>query len=299
MRHEQEIKPGVKRDIVSATKDRLIFLGITAASPIITLGSERINKNTPVNYEEGFWQEFIPALNEGYVPLVLANHESHFDGTTISKVAGELTHEGWLMGFMMPLAASLDNGDQGGKMKALYRSQYPLLRRNSTVPLNITREKDKESYNEKANLIRVIRDLVEYINEGYGIVQFPEGETTGGKIGKSGIRNGMIPFKKDAIRSLLLAVEKAGRMPLIIPVSIDGGFRVLNPDRKLPTRNAIRVGMGRSNPPLVNVTVGFPIKADEGEIAKLIKNKNWVGVNEHVGRRIAGHLPQLQRGVYA
>lgn len=307
----ERIRPSIsrlQRTDFEQTRERVVFYAIRAVTPVLREGQENIARDTNVEFDEGFWESYIELRKQGYHPINVSNHTAHQDADSMSLVVKQqmsaekfLPKKSRIKGFQLPLAMSLANGDQGAAMQAVYLADKPLIIRRGLVPLLLTRDKDVENFNAEKNLIAYYRQLREAINENWGIAVLPEGTTTGGKRNKNGDLNGMQVFPRDSLRSIISATNKEHKKPMIIPVGIDGGYRIFNPDSQLPTRRALRVGLHlnrRNSRSIVNVSVGLPMKADEDILGDLVESKHWQAINELIGNEIASRIPMYQGGKY-
>lgn len=264
--------------------------------------AERIVANTDISYPEGFRSEFVRAIDDGYFPIVIANHSSHADGLIISKLTADLTllsqrtlPEGTKFnGFLMPLAASLSEGQQGFALHEAYKGSKSVLGKNRLMDVPIVRKKDIKRYGMQERNTRYIALMLRGIRAGYGgIVLFPEGETTGGKT-IHGKTNGMQKFGEDSIVShVKLAQKVTGRKVMIIPVGITGGTQILNSDtRRPPLRSFVKI----LRPDMAKINVGRIIKEEDPMISKLSLP---LSINAAIGAQVAKLLPPEMRGAYA
>ncbi len=85
---------------------------------------------------------------------------------------------------------------------------------------------------------------------------------------------------------------------MIVPIGIEGGFRIQVPETKLPSRWGLRIGLGFNDRSLTHVKVGLPLPTDQEELGELVRAHDWVGANILVERHIAGLLPPNHRGIH-
>lgn len=255
--------------------------------------AENILAGTLVEYDQDFGDKYIHAVSKGYLPVIVANHQSHFDGVSVSLVTRDLTltantalpRNEHLKGFMLPLANSLATGNQGTPMRLMYESMRPVMERHKLTPVLLTRRKDVAKYNMKSNLKEYLESLAQGIENGYSVAIFPEGSVEAGRKAKDGQIKGMQPFSRGSIRSILVTARMAGKKVAFIPVGISGGHEVHNPNTKLPTKKAFAVGFGFRNMNLIQIKVGLPIKQEE--LTQIAKGENKEEeINEYIGLRI-------------
>lgn len=288
---------------VTGFKGKTILLGERMMGPFLRYGLENILSATNVDYQEGFENEYINCIRDGYLPILVGSHQSHVDGISISLPVRTLTgvanqvlaNDQKLKGFALVLASSLYSGHQGAMMKGFFDEVSPVIERRSLTPLLHTRPQDNQRYDMKTDRFTQYKDLIETIKEGYAIAVFPEGTTTAGKKNKDGKPNGMQDFMPGSVRMLISAAEAAGKKSMVIPVSITGGPSVHNPDTKLPTVKSLKAGFVIGSPDLIHIHVSNPMKSDEGELEKLYRERNWNGLNMVVASEIEKHLPEKER----
>lgn len=284
-------------------KGKATLFGEQLVGPFLRYGLENILTGTYVNYEEGFANEYISDIKEGYLPILVSSHQSHVDGVSLSLPAKTLTDianehlpkDDKLKGFALVLASSLYSGHQGAMMKGFFDEISPIIERRKLTPLLHTRPQDNQKYQMKTDRFSQYKDLIDAVKNGYALAVFPEGTTTAGKRNSDGQPNGMQDFMPSSIRMLISAAKEAGRKTMIIPVSITGGPTVHNPDTKLPTIKALKSGFGFSNPELLHIFLSNPMRSDQGELAKLYQARDWDSLNTVVADKIANHLPENER----
>lgn len=256
--------------------------------------AENILAGTSVEYHPDFGDKYIRAIQEGYLPVPVATHQSHFDGVTLSLVTQDLTlaansvldKDHKLKGFMLPLANSLATGNQGTGMRLMYASMRPIIERKNLTPVLLTRRKDVYKYNMKSNLREYMEALAQGMTDGYSIAIFPEGSVEAGRKAPDGAIKGMQPFSEGAIRSVLITAKIANKKVIFIPVGISGGYEVHNPNTKLPTKKALTAGFGLGNMNLVSIKVGLPIKQEDLEQVIQGSNNKEKLTNEFFAKKL-------------
>lgn len=284
-------------------KGKVVLLGEHMIGPFLRYGLENIMGGTNVDYQEGFENEYINGIKDGYLPILVGNHQSHVDGVSISLPARTLTdvaneilpNDQKLKGFALVIASSLYSGHQGAMMKGFFDEVSPVIERRKLIPLLHTRPQDKQRYNMKTERLSQFKDLIDTINDGYAVAVLPEGTTTAGKKNKDGKPNGMQEFMPSSVRMLISAAKEANKRTMIIPISITGGPDIHNPDTKLPTFKALRAGFNLGDPRLVQIYVSNPMRSDEGELERLYCARDWSGLNTIVANEIEKHLPEGEK----
>lgn len=275
---------------------------------------ERINKLTDIKYPNRFEIEYLEAVREGCFPIIIANHDSHFSGVTLSLVAKKLTDlgnnvlyaEGRSNGFLMPTAASLATGHQDAGLKIMYEAVGPILDENHLRPVSMTRAKDVRRYGLQPNRKEYRYNMQKGIEiDGFkGIAIFPEGTVQAGRKNKQGKRFGMQPFKDGSIMENITFAKEFASEVVFVPVAVSGGYKVLDPDKNFPPPlKALAAGLGFGNPAIVKVNYGMPVRSSAEEVRQLILDAvNYEGrrkLDAFFGHTVASMLPPQERGVYA
>lgn len=288
---------------------------IHRAGPLLRAAVEKGITSTKIDYPNGFGKVFKQAMSERnakgkqkYSIYVVSRHHSHPDGFIIARLALDLKamandvlpQNEAMNGFFMPLAQSLEDGQQDRPIMQIYKEIKPTMKSFGLVPAPIVRAKDKSEYTmeQDADEEARMRDLV--ANKYNGAVLFAEGTTKSGKTNEHGQINGMVEFELNAIKKLYLFLKRnAGTESLFIPTATFGGRELLNPDNKWVSPSRLLTTLISPYPAITSIKVGMPMRSDEGEIANLIKGKDRKSLNEYFGHIIAQLIPPAERGVYA
>lgn len=289
---------------------------IQRAGPLIRTAVEKGIIATSVEYPSGFNIIVKNAMSERnekgkskYSIFIVLRHHSHPDGFIVARLTLDLKaiansvlpNDEQTAGFFMPLAQSLEDGQQDRPMMKVYHEIKPTMRSFGLVPTPIVREKDKDSYEMKQDIEQEAR-MRSVVKQGYnGIVLFPEGTTTSGKTNVDGQVNGMVDFELNAIKkSYLFLKRNTGRESLFIPAATFGGREILNPDNKWVSPLRLFTLLVSPYPHLTDIRVGMPIRSDEGDLAELLRGRDRKALNDFFGHTIAQLLPnKIERGVYA
>lgn len=314
--------------------EKPLSIGESVEKPFIALGAtifvrlveRNIVKPIKPEYPEGFDNAFMElAKNLDVLFILMSNHTGHADvaGTAIvSKQLTELANkvrppENQFGGFMLTIAASLESAHQSLFLQQCTKQAKKLLPKYDLSLEAYIRRKDVEKYQmdfkdnaayaEKTN--GVIRKEEE--READGLAYYIEGTVEGGRRIKEGENTGQIKGTQRIIDweqyDMLInkAQSRGNRKVVIITVSSDGAFRILDPDQgNRPTRKTILtitspIPPGKS---LLAVKVGMPIFYDD--LTRQIKRENndrqatLQNIGDEIGRRISSGLPPERRGYY-
>ena len=286
-------------------KERALASGAQNFSGLLT---ERIIRNSYLDIPDAFIDNYKDAINEGYVPILVTNHTSHADAAVSTKLINLLIIEGnkvladeeKMSLFSVPLAASLEMGQQGPLLRQIYLGAKPIIERYGFLPNLIVRPKDNRTpeeggYNMKSNNSQYRKRYKQRLHgTRNGTLLYPEGTTEGGKIGANGLPKGMIPFEDISIPFHLLMSEKyTGRKPIVITAGITGSHNVIDANTKSAAWT--RLLSSYLDPNQFILKVGEIIKTDAPEFQALGDNGK---LNEFIGKKVASLLPPEMRGVY-
>lgn len=298
---EQHVQIPHSEQITSVRGRVILLAGPVLFGPLERHGLRNMLKGTRVEYADNFDVEYLHAIEEGYVPILVGNHRVHADGAFLGLVTKRLTsaanerlpEDKQMKAFALIYAASLQFGYQGPMLKVLSDEAREVLEDNDTITFFHTRPQDVQRYGMTPHPIQEFKDLIQAVRNGYGIAILAEGETKAGKTNpETGKPFGMGALMPGAIERIMAAVYAAGKKPMIITLSIAGGSRVQNANTRLPSLESFKAALGRDNH-LVNMYASL---CDQGNIERLYQAKDSEGLNTLVGRQIAQHLPPEDRG---
>lgn len=208
-------------------------------------------------------------IRDGHVPLLYSNHQSHADKLMVSGITEMLLQHGaeeQITDFLVPVAATMESGEQGDYIQRLLSLFEPLYRDRGFGPdVPIITANDRLTRGVEGSNTESLRRLMNAPRDRHGLVLFPEATLTGGRRGEDGAVNGMREVTSDNGSGLIgypkfWFKRKLGHA-VYLPVSISGSYRVYPPD---PGRSVISpdviagiLGDGHTEP-LVTVSVGTP-----------------------------------------
>lgn len=260
-----------------------------------------VDLHIPNSFEECFRE----AMDTG-IPIIYANHQSHADGIALAVISDYLMRLSTLKGFAVPIAASMESGDQSLELKKSFDLLRPAVEGMGLVSVPVTRKKDVKQYDmDRRRITAEVSKFAEKIKEGYGIALLPEGSVQGGRHpAGSGIDeiNGMQTAERGALlgfRNLVARVGKPiGKSPFFIPVGLHGGYRfVQSPEggKPKPTNRgwlALGLGMLSIRTMQIQANLGMPIRTEQLSL--------YQGQEEnYLMRRVAELVPPIARGVYS
>lgn len=306
---------------MSAEHDRASrIIGETKPKRKLLQGIDNVSKDTvqwfmenaaiaaTKEYHPDFADEVVRATEDGFILVFEGGpHTAWFDAILLSYVtrigigiANEhLPSDKQIKGAVMPFAKTLKTGGQGRLLDFMFQAALPILTRNKIYPIYTATDNDRKKRGLDGNQGEYIADNLAMMREGFtAMAAMPEGSVEAGRIGSDGERNGMQKIKEGACLSVVLLAKKLRRPGvLFIPVGIEGGWKINDPNGKWPTLEGFRAGflMDRS---VSRVTVGKPIRSDSIDVQTFIQSRDNVGLNNLIGGAIASLVPEDMRGVY-
>lgn len=303
------IERGLERQITTPAKKAAFSpQRLPLITNVIERWSESIATAIDVDYEPGFANQYVNAIKNNYFPVLVGNHDSQSNAIAIAKLAYIFTgvandflpQEKKLKGFLLPLAKSLDTGRQGLWPKIYYEATKPVLEKYNLKPVLTTTNNDYNNRGMDKNSNDFLKAMAQGIGDGYAAIAiFPEGTVEGGRKTQDRKRKGMQPFIDISLETCLMLAKRYKRQQsLIIPVGLEAGYEVHDPQTKRPHKEAVLAGFGIGNLKIAKIHVGLPIKSDGPEIEELIINKTWDEVNNVIGKAVAQLIPEEMRGIY-
>lgn len=287
----------------------------------VSLGERKIVKPIEPEYAEGFGSAFREAMQDlNALPILISNHEGHADIVSIAIVSQNLTNiingtrdgEDQFRGFMLTIAASLETGHQNLFLQEITRQAKEIFLNYHLVTQAFVRKSDREKYGLDSNNLDYMKRLMEIVKKGAnrgadGLAFFPQGSVESGRRIKNGENKGQIKgmqkFNCDELHKLIGIIEtRYQRKVLLIPIGSHGAGKVINPDHRRPTREAIVKMLTLHPKPLMVVKVGLPIIWDSlveqigGQEGRKATAED---IGDFLGKTIASLLSSDARGVYA
>ncbi len=272
---------------------------------------DRIYQAIQVAFAHGARDEIVKTAQEGYFPIVYANHTSHYDGRPLAKTTKQiidlinqvLPEERRFKGFVLPVATSIDSGDQSSALQKYFHDNVGVkLAQDMLFTTDYTREKDQKTYGLPSNMLSFARTMKQYIRSRHGIAVFPEATVEGGRSKKGWIGvNGMQEFEEKTIKTMAKLIIGEGLTPVFIPIGIYGSNRIFSPNTLQPPNStiirALLPGLPRG---LVKTQVGIPIGWDD-MITWLKVNNQEIdehSINNALASKLATLLPGSAKGVF-
>lgn len=193
------------------------------------------------------------------------------------------------------------------------------FKRRGTETVEYVRAED-EGFGLAPNGREVVKTLIKGVEGDKSLSFFPEGSVEGGRtrLGENEIENdlaefvlagqikGMQRFDGDVFTQAIRIVQKHGKQGFIVPVAIDGIYRLLKPRNDRIRRATltlysflalgIPVDLG-----LVTTRIGMPLRIDTicEDLRLQGKEANGQNIADYVGYQIAKMMPPRAQGVYA
>lgn len=229
--------------------------------------------------------------------IVAAGHKSHADLAVVLKFASSIRRAAnWIGNFHLPLAASVEGGQQGPVIQWLFvEGGKPAMLENKVYPLNVTTDNDISKRGLKPKRRETLEKLSEIIHEeNSAIFVFPEATLDGGRFDqkKNGIY-GLRRVTKPVIGTMVRMAKEAGRGIVTLAVGISGTNHILSPESKLPTPEFVGAFVEQQQGKyrfLARVKVGRPVR---------LEYERGINFDELMMRRIAKLLPPDERGDYS
>ncbi|HEY1970136.1 MAG TPA: hypothetical protein VGH89_19430 [Pseudonocardia sp.] len=249
-------------------------------------------------------------IRHGHVPLLYSNHQSHADKLMVSGIIQMLLQHGSdasITDFLVPVAATIESGEQGGYIQQLLSLFEPLYRDRGFGPdIPIITANDRQTRGAEGSNTESVRRLMNAPRDRHGLVMFPEATLTGGRRADDGVLHGMqevtalngsglVGYPKFWLK------RKLGQA-VYLPIGISGSYRIYPPD---PGRNEIApeviagiLGDGETEA-LVTVSAGSPFTYTElrDEIGEEPDHKQNGHLELMMGK-VAELLPTEEQGYY-
>jgi hypothetical protein len=247
---------------------------------------------------------FVGLINEGYVPVIYSNHQSHADGVVLSLIIEQIRKDlpkDHLKGFLCPVAASMASGDQNDRVQGGTFLFGPIFEQIGFIYVPIIREDDRRKYGMEGSNQEAIEKLIHAPRDKYGLAVFPEGTVQGGRIREDGKIFGMQKVEGGGI--LLRCVrfwQDLGRKTVLLPVGVVNSYKTFDPDNYDVPESLLSMLAGESTvEPMVEAVVGEPLTVEE--ITKALGSAIDAKSQEHADylmEKIAALLPEEARGFY-
>ena len=315
MRPERECTTPVK----PTRKQKLMQWAVRAGSEIMrsptTRWAETMGKATPIEFPPNSKNQYVQAIKDGCIPILITNHSSDYDGIPAAMLTDMLTtlaNENLplgeqLEGFLMITARSLQSEQQKiqrpGETIIFDALEHPFLSKHAIRPLFTTTKHDRtrDGSGLPKNSEEFAEELDPRLATGkFGVFLFPEATVNSGRLDKDGRRRGMQKFTPGAIAKYVTDIKEltGGRDVVIISAAISGGYKVYDHQTSRPTRK-ILAGFRHGDPEVVTVTVSPPVRSRNNVVAGFdaaASVKQKIGIDRFFGRRIAAMLPPEERG---
>ncbi|MEK7070665.1 MAG: hypothetical protein AAB966_02560 [Patescibacteria group bacterium] len=206
------------------------------------------------------------------IPVVYLSHQSHADALVVGRItdklrrASRMNGQDNLRGLYLPMASSVVTGDQSPEVADLYRLFTPVLEEKGLYLKSVIREQDRKRYDHQGQSHQAMKELLEAPNQGFGIAIFPEGTVEGGRTTLDEV-NGLQPIQENTLMHRF--IRKYPDRVVLLPVAIDGGYKIVDPNTYRPTEEAMRQvleGDSSQIQPIATATIGDLVSVSERNI---------------------------------
>ncbi len=225
-------------------------------------------------------------IHNGQMPILVVNHQSLSDGPALSVITSQLQTD-----FNLPVAASLDEGQQGSLIQSVNSRVDPVLAQRNlfTVPIVTGGDVEKRGMKEgPTGLAKLLKTAA----IGRGFAMFPEASVEGGRTNGRGGINGLVkPPNPRTFTQWVERFAKQGADPVVVPVGINGGYNIFNPDSNSFPDSILRMLIGFEQTRTIGtITLGNLIAFSEVGTG--------VQTDDFFMTEIAKLLPESARGAY-
>lgn len=251
--------------------------------------------------QEEHIEEFASLLNDRF-PIIYLNHQSHIDVGPMMEATDRLNRllEKPLY-YNFPVAASTKE-QQGEKIGNYYAAFAPWIGKHNINIIEVVRSKDRKEYSmEKTE--EAYDELDKTVFTDKGLVIFPEGTTTGGKINeKLGTRNGIVKIPNRRLPNMTRAsINEAGREVAFLPVGVDGGYNIFDTRRnRIPLKAFVNIALNEVpfvKKHLATAVVGSPFTSTD-MLNLGVDIEDDTEVNTFLMKKVARLIPEEARGYY-
>ncbi len=249
-------------------------------------------------------ETYVSHINDNYVPVIYANHQSHADGVVLTLLIERIRKNlpsGRLNGFLCPVAASMASGDQNDRVQGGTFLFEPFFNMIGFIYVPIIREDDRRKYGMAGSNQEAIEKLIYAPRDKYGLAVFPEGTVQGGRLQDDGKIYGMQKVEGGGI--LLRCVrfwQDQGKKIALLPVGIVNSYKTFDPDNYDVPESLLSMLSGESKAEqMVDAVVGDPLTVEQ--INKDLGTEIDPKSQEHADflmKKIAALLPEEARGYY-
>ncbi len=250
---------------------------------------------------ENHIDKFAEMISDKF-PVVYFNHQSHIDIGPMMEAADRLNARlEKPLHYNLPVAISIKK-EQGEMIGNYYAAFSPLVEKHNIKILEVARKKDRALYGLEETE-ETIDELDKTVFTDKGVVMFPEGTTTSGKLNKkTGERNGIVEIRNRQLSSMTrTSTREADKQVAYLPIALNGGYRIFDTSRNKIPLNAY-MNMALNEIPFVHrilatARVGSPFTSTY-MIESGVDIDNDGEVNTYLMKKIASMLPFEMRGYY-
>ncbi len=241
-------------------------------------------------------------LREGAHLWIVMSHQSQAEASPATQIAKEVQDQfpKFVEHVHYVVAKSMGTGDQGAFLKDIYTlGVKENFERNNIEPIEVVSENDRKQRNLSSDLAAVRMLMSSFREKNTAMMVHVEGTMHSGRVnGSTSEINGMTEMD-ERFKKLLVKELKTGEDMVFLPVAMDKGYKIYDPDTRKFTKKGLKEiavselsnlwGVPYANP-FGFVNIGTPFRGNE------ISGSSNPG--EEIMKRIAKLMPPYARGIY-
>lgn len=260
----------LKDIITQGVKDRIIYPSV---AKIVTDRSQLLFNVREVS--TGAVDAFSEEVRDGKLGIITASHDSLANIIGSFGVVDDILRKTGKKGVMVPIARSLDEGQQeeGSRQFQIYKHA---LRQHHILPVKFVRALDLERYHMIGRTNAAAMEvLLEAYENDYLILHFPEGTTESGRFNAYGERIGLVvpvlhTMGKVIGRHIAKGIDFVG-----LPIGTFGSFHINDPNTRRTDPEVVKSAFALHPKKVAAVNIGQ--KYSPTDFAEFLERENVTG----------------------